>query len=102
MTYVLEATGRYRIGVDPKPWWCEPGGVTIEYYRGLPRGMLLAAVSDPDRPLAGKSPLLAPQPIGLSGTITAADGGILFLRINENPARWEGNDGELVVAVRAE
>ena len=98
--YVLESSGRYQIGTEPRIWWCEPGGVTIEYYQGRPLGMLLAATIDPLRPLVGKSPLLAPQPIGLGGTITSTDGGILFLRINENPAQWEDNAGELVVTVR--
>jgi hypothetical protein len=97
---VLESSGRYQIGSEPKVWWCESGGVTIEYYRGHPLGVLLAAVIDPEQPLTGESALLDPQAIGLGGTISSTEGGILFLRINEHPARWKDNAGELLVTVR--
>ena len=43
-TYRLIASGRYQVAQKPKVWWCEPGGVTIRYYRGRPLGMLLAAI----------------------------------------------------------
>jgi hypothetical protein len=102
VTYVLESSGRYQIGSEPKTWWCEPGGVTIAYYGGQPLGRLLAAVSDPTRPLTGNSPLLSPHAIGLGGTISAENGGVLFLRINEDPARWADNAGELLVSIRPE
>ena len=102
VTYVLESSGRYQIGSEPKTWWCEPGGVTIAYYRGQPLGRLLAAVSDPTRPLTGNSPLLTPHAIGLGDTISAGNGGVLFLRINEDPAQWADNAGELLVSIRPE
>ena len=50
-TYVLEAAGRYQVAHEPQVWWCEPGGVTIRYYRGRPLGMLLAAASDESQAL---------------------------------------------------
>ncbi len=98
--YLLESTGRFQIGTEPKTWWCEPGGVTIAYYRGRPLGMLLAAVSDPSQPLRGTSPLALPEPIGLGGSITAPEGGILFLRINDDPSQLADNAGELLVTIR--
>ncbi len=43
-TYRLTATGRYQVADKPRIWWCEPGGVTIDYYHSQPLGVLLAAV----------------------------------------------------------
>ncbi len=43
-TYLLTASGRYQVAQQPKIWWCEPNGVSIQYYRGRPLGMLLAAI----------------------------------------------------------
>jgi len=47
-TYRLIASGRYQVAQQPRIWWCEPGGVSIQYYRGRPLGMLLAAVRPED------------------------------------------------------
>ena len=45
--YRIRATGRYQMAKEPQIWWCEPNGVTLEYYEGSPLGMLLAAVRHP-------------------------------------------------------
>jgi hypothetical protein len=87
---------------DPKIWWCEPGGVTIRYIEGRPLGMLLAAVSDVSEPLAGITPLAQPTSIGLGGTVTFAESGTLFLRINDSPAELADNAGELVARIERE
>ncbi|OYV85344.1 MAG: hypothetical protein B7Z73_13745, partial [Planctomycetia bacterium 21-64-5] len=42
--YEITARGRYEVANQPQPWWCEPGGVTLRYFRGQPLGMLLATV----------------------------------------------------------
>lgn len=124
-TYRLTASGRYQIaassplaleessdkisphplgeepGVRAKIWWCEPGGVSIRYYKGRPLGILLAAVR-PDKPAEGKSPLLNPTTIGLNATITPAETGTLFLKVNDSPGELHDNAGRLKVEVRAE
>ncbi|MCA9249334.1 MAG: hypothetical protein KDA42_19565, partial [Planctomycetales bacterium] len=33
-TYRLRASGRYQVAQEPRPWDCEPGGVTIRYVAG--------------------------------------------------------------------
>ncbi|MGD9646927.1 MAG: hypothetical protein AB7U73_14535, partial [Pirellulales bacterium] len=48
-TYRLQAAGRYQIAHDEvdgrqRIWWCEPGGVSVKYYRGWPLGQLVAAI----------------------------------------------------------
>ncbi|MDW8037925.1 MAG: hypothetical protein RMI90_07775 [Thermoguttaceae bacterium] len=60
-TYLLMASGRYQVADKPKIWWCEPNGVSIQYYRGRPLGMLLAAVRP--EPQEAKD-LLQPQRTG--------------------------------------
>ena len=39
-TYRITAEGRVVLGSDPQPWVCEPQGVSIQYYRGKPRGTI--------------------------------------------------------------
>ena len=99
-TYQLEAKGRYQIGVEPRVWWCEPGGVTIDYYRGRPLGQLLAATTDPSQPLVGLTPLARPDVIGTGTEWTARESGTLFLRINDSPAGLRDNAGSLRVLIR--
>lgn len=99
-TYRLQATGRYQVAQEPQPWWCEPGGVSIRYYRGRPLGMLVAAVR-PDK-ITGATPLIFPMPIGLDSPFTPQQSGTLYLKINDSAAELGDNAGELSVTVRAE
>lgn len=98
--YQFAASGRYQIAAEPKVWWCEPGGVTIRYYRGQPLGMLLAAVGDVEQPSGAMTPLAAPQPIGLGAVIEPALSGTLYLKINDSPAELADNEGSLTVEIR--
>ena len=106
--YRLLASGRYKIGgTAGEPWICEPGGVTIHYYRGEPLGKLLAAVVEFDA--AGKSPsasaaaaLLSPMAIGLAGEITPDRSGTLVLQLNDSAGQRGDNTGAARVAVSAE
>ncbi len=98
-TYRLQASGRYQVAREPQIWWCEPGGVSIRYYRGRPLGILLAAVH-PDEPLAtGPSPLIHPIVVGLGTTLTPKHAGTLFFRINDSAGELADNAGELTVMV---
>jgi hypothetical protein len=99
--YRLRAAGRYQVAAKPEPWWCEPNGVSIRYYRGRPLGVLLAVVR-PDRPAPGPSPWLAPIPVGLGDELTPTRSGTLFLRINDSAAELDDNAGTLAVDVKAE
>jgi hypothetical protein len=99
-TYTLTAAGRYAVGKVPKPWICEPAGVTIRYYHGQPLGKLLAALSD----LEGEpttTPLAQPQPIGMGGELSPGRTGTLYLKINEAASGLADNSGTLEVSVRA-
>jgi hypothetical protein len=96
--YAIEATGRYDVASGPPAWPCEAGGITLRYERGLPLGMLLAAVR-PEVQNGPVTPLAQPTPIGLSGTITPAETGVLYLSINERAAGLADNRGSLRVKV---
>ena len=93
--YQVSGTGRYQIANDGTPWPCEPGGVTIQYHQGQPLGMLLGAwreiASDRfSRPLA----------IGLTQVLEPEVDSVLYLRVNDSPARLSDNTGTLQASIR--
>ncbi len=98
-SYRLKATGRFQLGLEPRIWWSEPGGVTLRYYRGRPLGRLLAAVRSEQKPGARSSPLTEPIEVGLSTTIKPDADGTLYLRVNDSPAELDDNEGTLNVQV---
>jgi hypothetical protein len=102
-TYLLTAEGRYTVAEEPRPWPCEPDGVTIRYAKGHPLGVLLAGVSQLDEDVVVPyTPLAEPTAIGRSGHFTPKHSGTLYLKINEPSAGLADNAGELTVTVTAE
>ena len=101
-TYRLRAEGRYQVADRPQVWWCEPGGVSIRYYRGRPLGILLAAVRREGAPPQTPSALLRPITVGLETTLTPKRPGTLFLRVNDSAGELGDNAGSLTVHVKAE
>ena len=102
VNYQLTATGRYQVAKNAKVWWCEPGGVSIRYYKGRPLGILLASVR-PDHPAPGStSALLHSTVVGLGTTLSPPQTGTLFLKINDSAGELDDNAGELKVEVRRE
>jgi hypothetical protein len=96
--YRLRAHGRYQVAQDPRPWWCEPDGVTIEYYRGRPLGVLLAGVCEDDASMAG---LTSPIVVGATATIEAPRSGTLYLRVNDSAGSLSDNSGRLSVEIKS-
>ena len=97
--YRLRASGRYQVASKPRVWWCEPGGVTIRYYRGRPLGMLLAAVGADDAGETSPGSLVNPTAVGLETTLTPDRDGTLYLRINDSPGSLADNAGSLSVEI---
>ncbi len=116
---IIESSGRFKVGqtVAPTqptdqgqppassqtyPWYCESNGITLEYYRGQPLGMLTAGVlfSDSQQQTA-KSKLawkvLSLPAAGPKREITIPADGVLCFRINESPAKLSDNKGVLDV-----
>lgn len=99
-TYELTASGRFSLAQQPKPWWSEPNGVTIEYYQGKPLGLLLVAVSEPDEKDTGITPLASPEIIGLANQFTPRKNGTLYLCLNDSPAKLADNQGSATVTIK--
>ncbi len=98
-TYRLAASGRYQVASQPRPWWCEPGGVTIRYIHGRPLGMLLAAIVPDDFDHDSTQGFLSPVAVGLGATLAPVQSGVLYLRINDHPSELSDNAGTLQVRV---
>jgi len=98
-TYQINAQGQFTVGKLPKPWICEPPGVTIRYHQGRPLGMLLAAVREEasDGRLTG---LLDVAPIGAGASFTAPRNGTLYLKINEFSGGLADNEGSLSASIK--
>lgn len=102
--YRIRAMGRYEIAAPSeggifKPWPCEPGGLTLRYYRGKPLGMLIGAV-EPEPPADGRSSaLLKPLALGLDAVVKPDQAGTLYLRVNDSNAELGDNAGTLTVEI---
>ncbi len=96
--YELEATGRFEISRDPDgtPWPCEPGGVTLEYHDTHPLGMLLGAWRTETAPYFSEA-----FPVGLSRVVTPPTDAVLYLRVNDSPAKLSDNRGTLDASIRS-
>jgi hypothetical protein len=96
--YKLTATGQFTLANEPKPWVSEPGGVTIRYCRGLPLGILLAAIR-PDEKQATGSTFCKPEAISQIARIQPQQSGTLFLRVNEFAGELADNRGTIEVTI---
>ncbi|MFO1066343.1 MAG: hypothetical protein U0892_21000 [Pirellulales bacterium] len=98
----IKATGRYTIGTKPKPWQCEPDGVTLRYHQGSPLGklMMVIAVKPEKEPLFSET--LRPTPVGAAADVTATASGEILFRVNEASSGLADNSGELTVSVQSE
>ena len=95
-SYRVEAKGRFEIANDGEPWPCEPNGVTIEYHDGRPLGALLGAIWSRD-PNTSEPSFAKPMVIGVGATIRPDRDGMLFLRVNDSPAKLGDNAGSVEV-----
>ena len=98
-TYLVRAEGQYQVQQQPETWWCEPGGITIRYHRGMPLGVLIGSVRL-DTPRPGIANLCNPMPLGLRKNIRPVDSGTLYLRINDAPGELGDNVGEITVSIQ--
>ncbi len=106
-TYSITAAGRYVIARDEiagddilgdsEPWPCEPGGVTLEYHDGLPLGMLLGLLRPVDDNRTAD--FSEPFAVGLQASVSPEVDTILYLRVNDWPARLSDNEGTLRASI---
>ena len=97
--FQISAEGRYIVGREPKPWVCEPAGVTLRYHRGQPLGKLLLAIASPQPKEPEFSEELPIVPVGAQANVTATVSGQILLRINETGVELDDNSGELSVTI---
>ena len=100
--FQVVATGRFQVCKKQvegrmETWPCEANGITIEYYRGRPLGVLLAGVDTGNGTASG---LIKSKSVGLSEVVEFSKSGTLCLRINESPAKLDDNQGTLMVQIR--
>ena len=109
----IRASGRFQVGetkLDDQttiPWPCEANGITLEYYRGRPLGILLAGTfdsvladsADPQVIKQAIAGLISPIKVGNDSVIQVATDGILCLRVNDSPSRMQDNSGVLEVSI---
>lgn len=97
-TYAISAEGAFHIADDGQPWPCEANGVTIEYHDGHPLGVLLGAIEG-----RGQNPrdpsFLKPLAIGRQARIQPQGDGVLYLRLNDHPAKLGDNAGSVDVMI---
>jgi len=93
----ISASGQYSVAAQPKPWLCEPNGVTLRYIDGQPLGKLLMAIATPQTQEPAFSERLKVIPIGQATEMSAPQSGQILLRINESGNDLNDNSGSLTV-----
>jgi len=97
--YELHATGRCTLGrIGDVMVETEPGGISLDWYRGRPLGRLLAA-QWVESPADGGRPRFVVLGEGDSATITATTDGPLSLKLNEPPGDLADDAGAIVVEI---
>ena len=99
--YRLTATGRYQVAHTSEPWISEPQGISIRYYKGLPLGILMAALRPDDSEPNAPSGLFRWRALGREDTFSPLQSGTLYLRINDSCAELADNAGTLEVEIAA-
>lgn len=99
-SYEITATGQFTLASEPKPWICEPQGVTLDYFNGEPLGKLVACVEKPASENGQRFKDWKVIPIGKQRTFTAPSAGRLFLRVNDAWNALEDNSGSLTIHLR--
>ncbi len=108
--YRVQSTSQFVVGkLGEQPLRCKPNGITLDYYRGQPLGVLLAGVvgNATEPPAEGRrgsaeidiAGLLHPHVVGRDSIIEIEHDGRLCLRINESPAKLADNQGVLEVTL---
>lgn len=98
---LIKATGRFQVAKTKvegaeEVWPSEAAGVTIDYYRGRPLGMLVVGVANEK---GNGSGLVKSNAVGYQREIKFRKSGTVCLRINESPADLDDNEGSLTVVL---
>ncbi len=94
----IEASGDYSVATEPKPWRCQPPGVTLEYYRGEPLGKLMMTVTSPMEKEQFSQPIDVIA-VGDRLQFSVKQSGELHFRVNESSGGLADNEGKLRVSI---
>lgn len=86
--------GQYSVNQPADAWVCEPQGVSVEYYRGIPLGAVVATFVDSN----GVS-LTRRRFVGREATLTTENDASLWLQVNDSCSSRSNNSGEVTVSV---
>lgn len=93
-TLCMQATGRFAVHDDPRPWISEPQGITIDYYRGRPLGelhvMVISSAGD-------ASPVK--HIVGRETELLLESDSELWFQVNDSAASRQGNSGLLEITL---
>ena len=90
----LQASGRFQVADQPKPWISEPQGVTLKYHRGRPLGELILMLVATDGSRASRR-----IPVGTSATMQVPYAAEVWLQLNESAADRADNAGTIDVSL---
>jgi len=97
----VTAAGRFELAQKPKPWVCEPQGISFRYFHGRPLGEVTAViVPDSEKSLPITTRTLSEIPIGRGKRFTAGIQGTVYFRVNDSFALIGDNQGTVKVTVR--
>ena len=101
--YQLRASGHCRVGQLQRSdglldLESTAGGISIDWYRGLPLGRLLIAQWD-EKPDVGGRPKFKVLAEGGETSFTAISNSPMFLKINNRPSNLSLSDGQLTVNI---
>ncbi|WP_153557378.1 hypothetical protein [Roseimaritima sediminicola] len=97
----VTAEGRYSLGDQPRPWTCEPQGVTVRYHRGRPLGMILAALVPESQTASTVLPPVQVEAVGREATVVAQQDSWLFFRVGDDPSQLADNSGLATVRIQS-
>ncbi len=95
----ISAVGEIVVGKTTKPWVSQAEGITIDYYSGQPLGKLMACVVPENLSQDDVAKVRPVDTIAVGRTSEVTGSGVLWLRVNESPARLRDNSGHLEVSI---
>jgi hypothetical protein len=97
--FQVRSSGEYSIANRPRPWRCQPDGVTLEYHRGQPVGRVMMAIANVQPKAKSVITPLNVLAVGREATIVADQTGELFFRVNEAYGNLFDNQGTFDVQI---
>ena len=92
----VTCTGSFAVNDTPRPWVSEPQGVSVEYFRGLPLGRVVAVLTGLDGQYISRR-----ISIGRQATIKTPVACRLWLQVNDNSSSRANNSGFVDVTIQS-